>query len=286
MRRLCLGLLALGFTLSCGRVTSGSGSAPATGRSTGAAQAGAGGGAGSEAGADNSYAGDGSSESGAAGSSNLEVLRSSGCGSALPPSQVATIPGSRTGYTEFFVDQTGATLTTNVPSNAGKRQFFVRVPSDYDSNRPYRVVYIGSGCGTLQAAKISTYPLFNEAQGGTEQAVYVALSVPDNAANPGCYDNSTGPQSQEWEAFALIHAFVESKYCVDNNRVYVAGYSTGGWLANMWGCYFAGTASPPLDQPDLDAGRSERKFAPHWAIRGHLNVTGSLPPNQPLPCNG
>jgi hypothetical protein len=116
--------------------------------------------------------------------------------------------------------------------------------------------------------------------------VYVALSVPDNAANPGCYDNNTGPQSQEWEAFELIHSFVESHYCVDNNRIYVAGYSTGAWLSMMWGCYFGGTPTPPLDYPDLMAGRSERKFAPHWAIRGALSVGGSLPPNQPTPCNG
>ncbi|HXK17291.1 MAG TPA: hypothetical protein VNG33_05805, partial [Polyangiaceae bacterium] len=161
-----------------------------------------------------------------------------------------------------------------------------RVPVDYRPDHPYRIVYIGQGCGAQHAGKTNTYPLFNEAQGGSEQAVYVGLSVPDNAANPGCYDNNTGPDSQEWEAFDLIHTFVEQRYCVDNNRIYVAGYSTGAWLANMWGCYFAGTPSPPLDEPDVTAGRQERKFAPHWAIRGHLGTAGTLPLNQPLPCNG
>jgi hypothetical protein len=43
---------------------------------------------------------------------------------------------------------------------------------------------------------------------------------------------------------------------------------------------------PPLDAPDVAAGLTERKFSPKWAIRGHANVTGSLPPNQPVPCNG
>jgi poly(3-hydroxybutyrate) depolymerase len=230
--------------------------------------------------------GGGSSSGGGSSTDVTKPWPSTGCGMDLPPEQVSTIPGSRTGYTEFKVMQTGATLAEDDPTNAGERQFFVRVPYDYDNTRPYRVVYIGQGCGAQHAGKTNTYPLFNEMQGGTEQAVYVGVSVPDNGKNPGCYDNNTGDKSQEWEAFDLMHTFVESHYCVDNNRVYVAGYSTGGWLSNMYGCYFGGTPSPPLDAADLAAGRTERKFSPKWAIRGHANVTGSLPPNQPQPCNG
>ena len=213
-------------------------------------------------------------------------LPSTGCGQALPAEQVSTIPGSRTGYTMWFVNQTGATLAEDVPAAAGERQFFVRVPFDYDPNKPYRVVYIGQGCGAKRAGKTNTHPLFIEAQGGTEQAIYVGLSVSDNSPNAGCYDNNSGAKSLEWEAFDLIHTFVEKTYCVDNNRVFVDGYSTGGWLANMYSCYFGGTPSPPLDDADLKAGRTERKFSPKWAVRGGVRMTGSLPPNQPKACNG
>jgi hypothetical protein len=218
----------------------------------------------------------------------LHTLPSSGCGVDLPPEQVPTVPGSRTGYTEFFVSQTGATLAADEPSKASSRQFVVRVPADYDKNRPYRVVYLLQGCGAVRAAKTATYALFDEQQGGSEQVVYVAVSLPDDNVNPNneCYDNNTGASSMEWEAFDLIHAFVESHYCVDNDRIYSAGYSTGGWISNMYGCYFAGTPSPPLDEPDLAAGRAVRKFSPRWGIRGHAAVTGSMPPNEPVPCNG
>ena len=212
--------------------------------------------------------------------------KSSGCGLPLPAKQEPTLPGTRTGYTEWEVEETGATLGTVDPSKAGPRQFFVRVPADYDIDKPYRVVYIGQGCGAQHAGATNTFPLFDEARGGSEQAVYVGVSVPDNTANPGCYDNNSGPQSQEWEAFDLMHTFVEGHYCVDNNRIYIAGYSTGGWLANMWGCYFGGIPSPPLDAPDVAAGLQLRKFSPFWAIRGAANVSGSKPDNQPVPCNG
>lgn len=214
------------------------------------------------------------------------IVPSTGCGRDLPPEQLPTVPGARSGYTEFFVTQTGATLATDQPHSAGERQFFVRVPADYDPNHPYRVVYVLQGCGGLRSGDKSTYPLFDANRGGTEQAVYVAVSVPDNDANPSCYDTERGADSQEWEAFDLIHTFVESHYCVDNDRIFVAGFSSGAYVSNMYGCYFGGIPSPPLDEPDLTAGRSERRFAPRWPVRGHAQVSGQVPENQPLACNG
>lgn len=212
---------------------------------------------------------------------------SSGCGRALPAQQLATIAGSRSGYTELFVTQTGAALADDQPDKAGNRQFFVRVPADYDKQRPYRVVYVLQGCGSLRSADKLTYPLFDEQRGGTEQAVYVAVSVPDGRTAPSnCYDDTSGATSQEWEAFDLIHGFVESHYCVDNERIFVAGFGSGGWVANMFGCYFGGTPSPPLDDADLAAGLAQRKFAPRWPVRGRAVVSGQLPVNQPLACNG
>jgi len=43
-----------------------------------------------------------------------------------------------------------------------------------------------------------------------------------------------GRPRRSGEAFELIHSVVDATYCVDNDNLFVAGYSTGGWLANMW----------------------------------------------------
>ena len=87
-----------------------------------------------------------------------------------------------------------------IPAKAGPRTFWVRVPADYDPNRAYRVVYLGQGCGGTQIANLITYPLFRASLGGAEQAIYVALDVPENMANADCYDDAAGLASQEWEA--------------------------------------------------------------------------------------
>jgi poly(3-hydroxybutyrate) depolymerase len=184
---------------------------------------------------------------------------------------------------------TGATLAGPVPAKAGPRTFWVRVPEDYDSNHRYRVVYIGQGCGGYQVANTSTMQLFSAQQGGNEEAIYVALDIPEDAANMDCYDNRDGPSSQEWEAFELFHTVVDSTYCVDNDNIFVSGYSTGGWLSNMWGCYFAGDGQRPWNgvpggaAPGADV--APRRFAPRYHIRGQAADSGGEPDNNP-PCNG
>jgi poly(3-hydroxybutyrate) depolymerase len=174
--------------------------------------------------------------------SSLHAINT-GCGKELASNR--TVKGSPTGYTHFTVMGTGATLAGNIPAKAGPRTFWVRPPADYDPNKKYRTVYIGQGCGGYEVANTSTLQLFKESSGGTEEALYVALDIPRDMANQDCYDNRSGPSSQEWEAFQDIHEVVDSNYCVDNNRVYVSGYSTGGWLTDMWGCYFAGDGLHP-----------------------------------------
>lgn len=201
--------------------------------------------------------------------------KSSGCGQALPEQQVATEPGTRTGYTEWVVSQPGASLNPTKPLLPSTRRFSVRVPADYDPNRPYRVVYLArGGCDAQDTYSQVSYDLFDEARGGSEQAVYVDIALPNYASNPNCYDTTTGLDSLEYEAFELMHDLVESRYCVDNNRIFVAGYSQGGGLSNMWGCYFAGIPEKP------------RRFLPKWAVRGHAVVAGWREANQPVPCNG
>jgi hypothetical protein len=203
------------------------------------------------------------------------VWKSSGCGKALPAKQVTTVPGSRIGYTAYHVQQTGVTLGEDQPDKAVDRQFFVRVPVDYNPNKAYRVVYEYQNCGPSPSeGNIATYPLFDQGQGGTEQAVYVAVSLPPNHPNNSCFDNRAGTLSQEWEAFQLFHDEVEATYCVDNNRIFMSGYGSGGWVSHMFSCYFGGIPTPP------------RKFLPKYAVRATASVEGGLIPENMPGCNG
>jgi poly(3-hydroxybutyrate) depolymerase len=205
----------------------------------------------------------------------------SGCGKPLPADQPATVPGTPSGYMHYTVIGTGASLAGPQPAKMGPRTFWVRVPADYDPNKPYRVVYLAQGCGGYEVANTSTYRLYDESLGGDEEALYVALDIPRDMANMDCYDTfGSGTASQEWEAFQLFHSLVDQTYCVDNDRVDVVGYDFGGDLSNMWGCYFGGDGIKPASDP-----AHHRAFAPYYHIRAQGAVASLEPMNGP-PCNG
>jgi poly(3-hydroxybutyrate) depolymerase len=208
-----------------------------------------------------------------------------GCGKPLPAGQPKTVPGTPQGYLHYTVMGTGATLAGSVPGNAGPITFWVRVPADYDPSRAYRVVYIGGGCDAPGTANMDTYQLYLEAKGGSEEAIYVALDTPPTQA-VSCYDTASGTSSPEWEAFQLIHTVVDQTYCVDDDQVFASGFSGGGVLASMWGCYFAGDGEHPWNGvPGGSAGAAPRLFAPRYHLRGQASVAFDDPVDEP-PCNG
>ena len=72
-----------------------------------------------------------------------------------------------------------------------------------------------------------------------------------------CFDDGAGttsPDSAEYGYFDRLHKQIESDYCVDTDKQFYAGYSSGGWMAHQLGCQF----------PDV--------------LRAQGSVTGGLPP--------
>jgi poly(3-hydroxybutyrate) depolymerase len=205
-------------------------------------------------------AGNGTSGSGGDGGVNLDdpkaVIKSKGCGSGPPAGLEPAV------YAKFEVDVTGVTLT-DFKHPAHKRAYYVWVPEDYDNNKPYRVVHIMYGCGDKYAGATATYKLFNE----DPQAIYVGLNMPPAgvADNEGtCYNDDGGADATEWEFFDLVNQQLDANFCFDKNRVFAAGYSSGSWVAQMFGCYFSGFDST-------------RKFGKDLSLRGEMTVTGGLP---------
>jgi hypothetical protein len=67
-------------------------------------------------------------------------------------------------------------------------------------------------------------------------------------------DGPSGAVAMEKAYFDALHKAVEANYCVDKDRQFYAGYSSGGWMAQQLGCWF----------PDV--------------LRAQANVTGGIPP--------
>jgi poly(3-hydroxybutyrate) depolymerase len=190
---------------------------------------------------------------------------SKGCGH--PP------PGDQTlgKFSQYTTHVTGMTLDPTYTVPAHDRNYFVWLPLDYDSSKPYRVTFQFMGCGDRNGAATANYKLFAK----DPESIYVAMNMPPAGfppANKDCFDNTVGKTSIEWEFMGLTASKVEQDFCIDESRVFVSGYSSGAWVSNMFGCYFAGK------DPN-------RMFGPDISVRGQASVTGG--PVQPdVPCGG
>lgn len=122
------------------------------------------------------------------------------------------------------------------------RNYYVWLPANYDPTRAYTTVFLGHGCGGNGSTVL---PMQNASKGN---AIIVGLSAVGQ-----CFMTSAA-DSPEIPFFDAVLAQVESTLCVDKNHVFIAGFSSGSWLANLIGCARAGI------------------------VRGQGNATGGLPP--------
>jgi poly(3-hydroxybutyrate) depolymerase len=117
------------------------------------------------------------------------------------------------------------------------RNYFLRLPANYDPMKPYRLEIGGSGCGGSDTVgSEGGYALQNA---GETNAILVALSYLASASGGACFaDNFVDPPDLEY--FDAVLADLEAKFCIDKANVYMHGYSSGAWETYMLGCARAG----------------------------------------------
>jgi hypothetical protein len=252
-----------GFAVVAGAACKSSpGSTNLTGAAGGATGAGGGDGGATGAGGASGSGGGSDAAPGTDGPTSAPALPSAGCNKSAPTP--ASMVGS---YGRFSLTVDGQ------PANATNREYFVRVPMSYDPSKPYRVIYLGPGCGELQDSVTmpEAFPieqasgenaiLVEMSQGTYNQAMYETRTCPTPGTDTCayCFDDwayrTSIPSGEaiEHAYFRLLHQAIEDNYCVDKNRQFYGGYSSGGWLAQQLGCWF----------PDV--------------LRAQGNVTGGLP---------
>jgi len=222
------------------------------------ASAGASSGGAATAGASSGGGGTGGSSGGSAGSGGVagggSVGKSAGCG------KTPTIAG-------------GANNPITIQSN-GARQYLLRVPSNYDSTHPYRLViaYHESGASAKAVWGYNFYKLWDLANDST---IFVA---PDGLN--GGWSNTNGNDVAFTDA---ILAQLEADRCIDTTRIFATGFSFGGAMSIAIACaradVFRGVAFfSGANLSGCQGGTTPIAYYASQASQDH----GSLPADSPI----
>ncbi len=142
-----------------------------------------------------------------------------------------------TGVAPAFVaahppDPTGGAYTW------AKRNYYLRLPPNYDPSKPYVVSLGGTGCsGNDNVGSTGGYYLGEHVAAARPETLEVSLSyvVYQNTLKPSCFadDYVDSPEPQYFDA---VVADLEKNYCVDRDKIFIHGHSSGAWEALTLGC--------------------------------------------------
>ncbi len=232
---------------SAGGISDGSGGASTAGAAGAPGTAGAG-----TAGAGTGTAGS-ANYGGIVGLEDLStVKKSAGCGTDIKAAypaiaQNAWQPQDKHDYMSGFIIAVPTPANHPVTAIAGKmlnRRYFIRLPPNYDSSTPYKLIYEGAGC-TGYGTDVPDYSSVDKGK-----AIQIALeiypgdwsggSTGGNVLGTGgagvwCFDDKRGDLSIDKPFFEMIHAKLMTQLCVDEHRVFISGHSSGGWLTEQMG---------------------------------------------------
>ena len=166
---------------------------------------------------------------------------SAGCG--LPPAaNDSSTAWIKHDVTVANVD--AAFIAAHPPDPAGgaytwtHRNYYLKLPAQYNPAKPYIVSLGGTGCsGNDTVGSGGGYYLDQYVPASKTQVLDVSLSyvVYTNTTKPACFadDYVDSPEPQYLDA---ILADLESKYCVDRDKIFLHGHSSGAWEALTLGC--------------------------------------------------
>ncbi len=160
---------------------------------------------------------------------------SAGCGKDAPSDD------STTKFIKHEVHMTGIAARFLGPNPKGAdyktsggydytfRPYSVKLPTGYDKNTKYTVVFGGGGCGG-SAANFASSPGDGFSMEPKDTTIHIGMSYVDTCFEDDGVDNAEVPY------FRAIMADIEQKYCFDLSKVFVGGYSSGGWESYQLGC--------------------------------------------------
>lgn len=149
--------------------------------------------------------------------------------------------------------QTGS---SGQPLNVSNHNYYVKLPQNYDANTPYPVVIMFNPTGNPISWAEGSAGFENTARDWIR--VYPHMSNQNNGWNP-----------QDASFFQPFYEKITNDYCMDKNRIFAAGESSGGDIVGHLGCAHADKLR--------GIGPGAPKVVGGWPLNaGQANCTGQV----------
>jgi hypothetical protein len=288
-----------GATGSGGATTGSTGGDAAGGRaSTGGTGPGSGGAAGTPSASGGAAQGGTSGGNGGAAGGGA-VAASAGCGKTAPTA-TSTIGAAAKGlYGKFTLMVTAQSVlqfnATPGMNQAVTREYFVRLPDNYDNTKPYRVIYQGPGCSQAQDADTMTPhaqpPFASDPNSTAAKTGAILVQMQQGTYNPAAYNGANCSITN------MSGCTTQSAYCFDDwaseagtPQTMSIPDGTSGAVA-MEKAYFGALHKAIEDTYCVDKSREfySGYSSGGWlaqqlgcwypdVLRAQANVTGGIPP--------
>jgi hypothetical protein len=157
-----------------------------------------------------------------------------GGGGGLPKMSAGCGKDNQDDPTAWKAHDITVTVDAMFTDNAYKaRRYWTRPPMGYEKNTPMPLTMWGQGCG--QGGGAENVP--TNQSGAAMAAVQVQFLAPQIGNK--CY--SAGPdgdnaKSPELAYFDAALAETLANFCIDTSKIFMGGYSSGGWLTSLISC--------------------------------------------------
>ena len=116
--------------------------------------------------------------------------------------------------------------TINITYSGASRKYILRVPTSYDNNQPYRLVFAFAESGS-SAQSVADRNYFTLATLDSKNTIFAA---PDASNGAGSWSNTDVGLTD------AILAQLEGDLCIDKTRVFATGFSFGAGMAMALAC--------------------------------------------------
>ena len=130
-------------------------------------------------------------------------------------------------------DVSGSTMQ-KITAAGMERDYILSMPDDYDPSKAYPLVFAWHGRGGNGALAQLYYKIEEASQG---EAIFVypdGLPLADMANQTGW---DLDPNNEDFALFDALFSEVQSRLCIDPDRIFSTGHSFGGYMSNQIGCH-------------------------------------------------